>query len=189
LAKFNKGRVTFETEATQPAFGYVKGEARWAKILEPDDYGKFSINLYGDAIEELVPESQVMLDAAVKEIEETGKEFSVADILKEDDEGKKFLPFKLKAVDSEGNPNKITMYDASGKKVDDWSALVGNGSIVKVKYRVAPYYVNSTKVVGLSFRFYAVQVIKLVEYSGGDSGFGDETDGGAPFDAEGNPNF
>lgn len=189
MAKFVRGKVTFETEETQPKFGYVKGEAKWAKVLEPDDYGNFSISLYGEGVEELETELQSMLDAAVKEIDDAGKKYQVADILKEDDDGKKFLSFKLKAVDFEGNPNKITMYDASGKKVDDWSELVGNGSIVKIKYRAAPYYMNSTKMVGLSYRFYAVQVIKLVEYSGGDSGFEDETSSDAPFDTEDNPNF
>ena len=78
------------------------------------------------------------------------------------------------------------MYDAGGNKVVDWDKLVGNGSVVKVKYRVAPYYMSSTKMVGISYSFYAVQVINLVEFSQGDSGFGGESGGGsdAPFDTD-----
>ena len=93
----------------------------------------------------------------------------------EDEEGVKHLAFKLPENDFEGNPNKITMYNVSGKKVDDWDKLVGNGSTVKIKYRIAPYYMASTKMVGISFKFYACQVITLVEFKKQDSGFGDET--------------
>ena len=73
------------------------------------------------------------------------------------------------------------MFDAGGNSMPDWDSLVGNGSLVKVKYRIAPYYMGSTKMVGISYKFYAVQVITLEEYSGGgESGFGDETsDGGS----------
>jgi hypothetical protein len=78
------------------------------------------------------------------------------------------------------------MYDAGGNLVTDWDKLVGNGSKVKIKYRVAPYYMSSTKMVGLSFKFYAVQVINLVEFKQGDKGFGDETDE-APFATDTTP--
>jgi hypothetical protein len=75
------------------------------------------------------------------------------------------------------------MYDAGGNKVEEWDKLVGNGSLVKVKFQARPYYMNSTKMVGTSLKFYAMQVINLVQYSaGGDSGFGDETSADSGFD-------
>lgn len=180
MAKINKGKVTFEKAEAQ--FGYVKGECKWAKVLDIDDYGNYSISMYGDEVVELQEELEALRDEAAGEIEALGKPFNVADVLKTDNDGNKFIGFKLPENDYEGNPNKIKMFDAGGKPVEDWDALVGNGSKVKIKYRVAPYYMSSTKMVGLSFKFYAVQVIDLVEYTQGDSGFGDETDGQAPFD-------
>jgi len=184
MAKMTKGRIEFTEEASQAAFGYVKGECKWAKVLEADDYGNFSISLYGDGIVEMEEELKAMQESAAKEVEELGKKYQLADLYKEDSEGNKFLGFKLPATNFKGEDNKIDIYDASGKKVDDWDKLVGNGSIIKLKYRIAPYYMSSTKMVGISYKFYAIQVINLVEYSAGDQGFGDETSGDAPFDTE-----
>ncbi len=182
MAKINKGKVTFEKAEAQ--FGYVKGECKWAKILDIDDYGNYSISMYGDEVVELEEELKGLRDEAAGEIEALGKPFDVADVIKTDSDGNKFIGFKLPENDYEGNANTIKMYDAGGTLIEGWDELVGNGSKVKIKYRVAPYYMSSTKMVGLSFKFYAVQVIEHVKYTQGDSGFGDETDGQAPFDAD-----
>lgn len=189
MAKFNKGKVTFENEASEAKFGYVKGEAKWAQLLEPDQFGNYSINMYGDNVVELKEELEAMRDSAYDEVVEAGKKANKVDVTKFDDEGKEFIGFKLPETNYEGKPNKIVMYDAAGNKVDDWDKLVGNGSLVKIKYRVSPYYMASTKNVGISYKFYAVQVINLVEYQGGDSGFGDETSDDSPFDTESNEDF
>jgi len=186
MGKLEKGKIKFDTEA---AFGYLKGEAKWAELLTVGMYGTYGIKLYGDDVIELGTELEAMQKEAAKEVDELGKKYELADIYKEDEEGKKFLAFKLPENDFEGKANSITMYDVAGNKVPDWSELVGNGSTVKVKYRVAPYYMSSTKKVGLSFKFYAVQVLKLVEYSGGgESGFGDET-GSGPIEAADGADF
>ncbi len=190
MATINKGKVTFTEAASEAKFGYLKGEAKWAELLKPGMYGTFGIKLYGDEVLELREELEAMQDSAFKEVEELGKKAIKADLYKEDEDGKEFLAFKLKETKFDGTPNKITMYDVGGNKVDDWDKLVGNGSIVKIKYRIAPYYMASTKMVGISYNFYAVQVIELKEYSGGgDSGFGDETSSDAPFDTESNEDF
>jgi len=189
MGKINKGKVTFEEESSQAAFGYTKGECKWAKILEIDDYGNYSISMYGDEVVELKEELEAMRDSAAKEVEELGKKYELADVIKTDGDGKQFIGFKLPENDYEGNPNKITMYDAGGAKVEDWDELVGNGSIVKIKYRIAPYYMSSTKMVGVSFKFYACQVINHVKYAQGNSGFGDETDDQAPFDVAKDEDF
>ncbi|MBD3841945.1 MAG: hypothetical protein IE909_08680 [Campylobacterales bacterium] len=184
MAKIVKGKVTFETE---PKFGYVKGYTKWAKILAPDDYDKYSVNLYGEEIEGMETELKELLDTAGKELEALDKQFTVADIFRVDDSGKKFLNFKLNATDFEGKPQNIKIYDVTGKEVTKtWNALIGNGSLVKIKYRVAPYYMAASRVLGLTFRFYAVQIINLQEYKA-TSGFGDETASAAfdkPFDEE-----
>jgi len=179
MAKINKGRVTFEKEASEAQFGYVKGTCKWAELLSVGLYGTYGIKLYGDAVVEMETELQAMLDSAYDEVRELGKNATKAEVFKEDEEGTKHLAFKLPENDFEGNPNKITMYDAGGARQDDWDKLVGNGSTVKIKYRIAPYYMSSTKVVGLSYKFYACQVIDLKEFTQGESGFGDETGDGA----------
>ncbi len=189
MAVSSKGRIKFEKEASEAAFGYLQGEAKWAELLSVGLYGTYGIKLYGDEVMEMKEELQAMLDSAYDEVIELGKKADKADVFKTDEDGKQFLAFKLPENDFEGNPNKITMYNVSGKKVDDWSALVGNGSTVKIKYRVAPYYMSSTKIVGISYKFYACQVLDLKEYTQGESGFGDESGTSdadkAPFDTEG----
>ena len=184
MAKINKGKIEFENEASQAKFGYVKGEAKWAQVLEIDQFGNFSIDMYGDDVVELEDELVAMRDSAYEEVIEAGKKAEKADVLREDDDGRSLLKFKLPELNYKGEANNIVMYNDNGKKVDDWSELVGNGSIVKIKYRAAPYYMASTKKVGVSLKFYAVQVINLVEYVGQDEGFGDESDGKAPFDVD-----
>jgi len=186
MGTINKGKVTFTEAASEAKFGYIKGEAKWAELLAPGLYGTYGIKLYGDEVVEMKEELEAMRDSANDEVIELGKKANKADVLKQDDDGNYFLGFKLKETKFDGTPNKVTMYDAGGNKVDDWDKLVGNGSVVKVKYRVAPYYMSSTKMVGISYSFYAVQVINLVEFSQGDSGFGDESGGGsdAPFDTD-----
>jgi len=180
MGTITKGKVKFDTENV---FGYVKGTTKWAKLLEVDDYGKYSVNLYGDDVTELREELEALRGEAAAEIEELGKKYELADVIKVDDEGKEFLSFKLPPENYEGKVQTVTMYDGGGNKVDDWDKLVGNGSKVKIKYMFSPYYMSSTKMVGISFKFYAMQVIDLVEYTGGgDKGFGDETDAQAPFD-------
>ncbi len=185
MATTKAGRITFTEEASQAAFGYLKGQSKWAELLAPGQFGTYGVKLYGDEVAEMKEELEALQASAAKEIEELGKKYTLADIYKTDEDGKQFLAFKLPEKDYEGNENKITFYDVSGKKQPDFDSLVGNGSTIKIKYRIAPYYMASTKMVGISFKFYAVQILDLKEYSGGDSGFSDETSGDAPFDTEG----
>jgi len=189
MATIAKGKVTFTEEASEAQFGYVKGEAKWAKVLDIDDYGNYSISLYGDQVLELKEELESMQKSAAKEVEELDKKYELADLFKTDNDGVQFLGFKLPEKKFDGTDNKIDVYDGSGKKVDDWDQLVGNGSTVKLKYRIAPYYMGSTKKVGISFKFYAIQVINLVAYTAGNSGFSDETSDDAPFDTTTNEDF
>lgn len=186
MGTINKGRVTFTEEASEAKFGYLKGTCKWAELLQVGMYGTYGIKMYGDEVVEMGEELQAMQDSATAEVEELGKKNIKADIFKEDEDGSKYLAFKLKETKADGTTNKVTFYDAGGTQVEDWDKLVGNGSTVKIKYRIAPYYMASTKMVGISYTFYAVQVIDLKEFKGkGDSGFGDETSGGdVPFDTD-----
>jgi len=169
MAEIKKGRVVFTEEASEAAFGYVKGEAKWAKVLDVDDYGNWSISMYGDQVVELKEELESMQESAAKEVEALGKKYELADLYKVDDDGKEYIGFKLPEKNFDGEDNSITIYDGSGTEQKDWSDLIGNGSTVKIKYRIAPYYMGSTKKVGISFKFYACQVITLVEFKQGDA--------------------
>ncbi len=183
MAEKKQAQVITETEAH---FGYLKGTAKWAKVLKIDDYGKFSIDVYpsDEALEEHIELFEKIRGDAYAEVEAAGKKIAgAADVFREDDEGKKYFQFKLPELNWKKELNKIDMFNDSGTKQEDWDKLVGNGSIVKVKYMAKPYYMNSTKMVGVSYRFYACQVIKLVEYSGKvETGFGDESGDDTPFD-------
>jgi len=189
MATSKAGRITFTEEASQAGFGYLKGECKWAELLTPGQFGTFGVKLYGDEVAEMKEELEALQASAAKEIDELGKKYTLADIYKQDEEGKQFLAFKLPEKDYEGNENKITFYDVVGKKQPDFDSLVGNGSTIKIKYRIAPYFMASTKMIGISFKFYAVQILDLKEYSGGDSGFTDESSGEAPFDTTGGEDF
>ena len=87
--------------------------------------------------------------------------------------------FKLKAkvTPKQGDPfeQRPAIFDAKGKPLQE--AKIGGGSKVKVAYELIPYY-TAIAGAGVSLRLKAVQVIDLVEFSGGASadafGFGEE---------------
>ena len=177
MAKYQNGVWVFEE--VEPKFGFMKGEAKWAHILKPSQYDKYSIDLYGDEVIEHIPVFEEMAQKAAEEIKQAGKKVAlVADVYKENDEGVKYIQFKKAATGKEGPIPHPPIYDVYGNLVEDWDKLIGNGSIVKVKYVAKPYYMAATKTVGISYKLLALQVIKLVEYTEGGGGFGDESGGG-----------
>ena len=62
----------------------------------------------------------------------------------------------------------VTAVDSSGKKIA--MPQVGNGSVLKMAVEVHPWYVPSQGF-GYSLRLRAVQIIDLIEFGGGNSGF------------------
>jgi len=169
-------------------FGRVKGEAKWAKILEPDQYDNFAVDIYGD-FSHVVEEAQEIAAKAKELVEAAGKKVNgVADPTKENKEGVEYVQFKRKGSKADGSPNTPPkVYNASGTLVEGWDKLIGNGSKVGVAYMLSPYYMASTKMVGVSMKFYAVQVIDLVEYAGGggsNSPFDNESGETVPFDTD-----
>jgi hypothetical protein len=185
MATITKGRVTFTEEASEGKFGYIKGTCKWAELLTIGLYGTYGIKMYGENVEDMETELRAMQKSAADEVKALDKKYELADVIKTDEDGNKFIGFKLNENKYDGTPNKVTFFDAGGAEVPDWDQLVGNGSTVKIKYRIAPYYMASSKMVGISFNFYAVQVIDLKPYGGGgDSGFGDETSSDGPIASE-----
>jgi hypothetical protein len=189
-----KGRVSFISKNDDGStnqfshFGTLKGEAKWAKVLEPDQYDNYAVDIYGD-FSHVQEEAEAIAAKAAELVEAAGKKVQgIADVVKENNEGVEYVQFKRKGSKADGSPNTPPkIYNASGAHIEGWDKLIGNGSKVGVAYYLAPYYMASTKMVGVSLKFYALQVIDLVAYSGGGGGsspFGNESGEDVPFDTE-----
>lgn len=194
-----KGRVNFISKNDDGStnqfthFGKIKGEAKWAKIIEPDQYDNYAVDIYGD-YSHVVEEAEAMAEKARELVEASGKKVNgVADVVKENAEGGTYVQFKRKGSKADGSPNTPPkVYNAAGSHVEGWDKLVGNGSKVGVAYYLAPYYMASTKMVGVSMKFYAIQIIELNEYSGGggnNSPFDNESGEDVPFDTDGDNEY
>lgn len=174
-------------------FGKVKGEAKWCKVLEPDQYDNYAVDIYSN-FGHVIEEAQAIAEKAKELVEAAGKKVNgVADIAKENNEGVEYVQFKRKGSKADGTPNTPPkIYNAAGSHVEGWNKLVGNGSTVGVAYIISPYYMASTKMVGASLQFYALQVIDLVEYSGGggnSSPFDNESGEDVPFSTDGDDEY
>ncbi len=71
---------------------------------------------------------------------------------------------------------RVTVFDAKGQRLEDIPPI-GSGSRLKLAVEVYPYYTDLNGF-GYSLRLKAVQIVELVEYSGGSTsesfGFGEE---------------
>ena len=169
---------------TEPLWHYVKGTGQWINVVDVDEYGKWSVNLYGDEVLALETELQAYLDEAVAFAKEQGKDVkAVADLYKEYD-GKRYIQFKKPQYDEDTEGPKL--YNVHGDEVTGtFKKPIGGGSTVRVRAMIKPYYMASTKTVGLTYKLLAMQIIENKEYKGA-SGFGDESGGAekAPFETE-----
>lgn len=181
MAQLIKGKVKFDKEDN--VWGYVRGKAKWAQVLEPGEYG-FQVQLFmePEVQEEFLEKLTTLTDKALEDVEGLGKKATArTEYIKTNDDGEEYFQFKLEAEGYEGKPNHIKIFGKNGKEDKEWDKLIGNGSSIVVKYRAKPYYMTSSKEAGASVRFFAIQVVDLVEYGTGESGFNDETDG-VPFE-------
>ena len=154
---------------------FLRGKAKWAHVVEPDAYGNFSVNIYptDEALAEYVKVAEGLRQSAVKEVEAADKTISgVADVFKRDKEGTEFVAAKLPFEGYDGD-NSIEFIGIDGQPIKDFKALVGNGSEVVIRMFIKPYYMNSNKMVGISNKFYAMQIVNLVEFKQGGSSFED----------------
>lgn len=178
------------SKAKNPRYVTPAGIAQYPYLTKPDtkfnpdgEY-KLKLEIPGEAAQDLVTFLDEQQEAAVakakkenpgKKIKEGNSPYEV-----DDDTGKVVVNFKLKAkvTPKSGDPfeQRPAIFDAKGKPLQA-DAKIGGGSKVKVAYELVPYY-TAIAGAGLSLRLKAVQVIKLVEYSGGASadafGFGEE---------------
>lgn len=183
-----------------------KGFAQYPHLKEPDmkfnPEGVFSVTMrfegMTDELKKLIEKLEAIQDKAFDEaVSEANamnkKKIHKADLYLEDDEGNVYLKFKQNAVikkkDGSTANVKLAHFDSKGKPVD---VNVGRDSVVRLSFTATPYFMQSTKTVGLSLRPVAVQVIKLNEFGGNsaeDYGFTAEEEGyeactaEAPFDS------
>lgn len=162
----------------QPRYTTPKGTAKYPWLSVPDTKfnsdGDYKVTLVlpvqeADTIMQFLDEQLAASEALAKK-NNPGKKVKVADApYKVDEEnGNVEINFKMKAKvtmqSGESFDQKPALFDAKGKPLTDVN--VGGGSKIKVSYECVPFY-TALIGAGISLRLRAVQVIDLVEFSGG----------------------
>lgn len=184
-----------------------KGTAIWPKLNAPDTKynadGVYEVKLAFDAGTDLSAiknkvQQQIdrKYDEMVEQLEADGKGGLAKKLAKrplddhfkaEEDEqtgdetGRVIIKAKMKASGVSKKTGKRwerkpDIVDAKGNKLRNVPSI-GGGTEMKLCVELAPYYAPNDKVIGVSFRLAAVQIIKLVSFgerSAGDYGFGAE---------------
>jgi len=165
--------ATKNTRYTTP-----KGTAKYPWLNTPDTKfnpdGEYKVTLVvpvqeANTIMQFLDE-QLALSNAKATKENPGKKIKQADApYKVDEEnGNVEITFKMKAKvelkSGDSFEQKPALFDAKGKPLMDVN--VGGGSKIKVSYECIPFY-TALIGAGISLRLRAVQVIDLVEYTGG----------------------
>lgn len=149
---------------------FVQGKVKWANIIEPNQYGSFNVCIYPEpeVLENFIQVAEKMRDEAAKEVEEAGKKIqALLDIVKEDEEGNEYIQAKLKEEEF-GKKQTIEVIGKDGQLIENFDKLIGNGSELNVRVWIKPYYNAMNKSVGISIKFYAVQIIDMIEYGSGN---------------------
>ena len=179
-----------------------RGEALWCKVKEPDYQfnakGILSTKLVCDpndaTVQAFIEKLEELRDVAYDETVETmgvkAKGIIKKDVYEEhlDAEGEDtgLIEFKFTMKDVDDKDKWIRVVDSKRNEIKD-IPLVGNGSIIKCSAYANPYYMASSKTIGISLIWEQMQLISLVEYGGtddfddedgyvsnGDDGFDDE---------------
>lgn len=181
----------------QPRYTTPKGTAKYPWLSMPDTKfnpdGDYKVTLVlpveeAGAIIQFLEEQLAASEVKAKK-DNPGKKVKVADApyKMDEDNGNVEINFKLKArvnmQNGDSFEQKPALFDAKGKPITDVN--VGGGSKVKVSYECVPFYTGLIGA-GISLRLRAVQVIDLVEFSGGAAAgaYGFEEEDG--FEAEDN---
>lgn len=165
-----------------------RGESLWCKVKEPDYQfnakGILSTKLVCDpndaTVQAFIEKLEELRDMAYEETVETlgvkAKGIIKKDVYDEhldaDGEDTGLIEFKFAMKDVDDKDRWIRVVDSKRNEIKD-IPLVGNGSIIKCSAYANPYYMASSKTVGISLIWEQMQLINLVEYSGTDD-FDDE---------------
>ena len=166
-----------------PRYTTPLGVAQYPWLVEPDTKfnpdGDYKVNmLFGDKDNEhlkfILKDLANILEEYYQGIitdpkyAKAASKIQKADIYEEDTDGNIVMKFKQKAIlkSIKGTHEvKIPLFDSKGKPLSN--IKLGGGSKIKLCFSVAPYYVPSTRMCGLSLRPVAVQVIELKEWAEG----------------------
>lgn len=166
-----------------PRYTTPLGVAQYPWLVEPDTKfnpdGDYKVNmLFGDKDNEhlkfILKDLNNILEEYYQGIitdpkyAKVASKIQKADIYEEDTDGNIVMKFKQKAIlkSIKGTHEvKIPLFDSKGKPLSN--IKLGGGSKIKLCFSVAPYYVPSTRMCGLSLRPVAVQVIELKEWAEG----------------------
>lgn len=179
-----------------PRYTTPLGVAQYPWLVEPDTKfnpdGDYKVNmLFGDKDNEHLKFILKDLNSILEEYYQgiitdpkyakVASKIQKADIFEEDTDGNIVMKFKQKAIlkSIKGTHEvKIPLFDSKGKPLSN--IKLGGGSKIKLCFSVAPYYVPSTRMCGLSLRPVAVQVIELKEWAEGGTmqAYGFETEDG-----------
>lgn len=178
------------TKSKTPRYTTPAGTAQYPYLNKPDTKfnpeGEYKVNLEiaAEDAAEICTFLDEQLTAAVAKAKKENpgkkiKEGSAGYELNEET-GKVTLKFKLKAKvttkSGDSWDQKPVIFDAKGKPITS-PPNIGGGTKCKVSYEVIPYYTAMVGA-GISLRVKAVQIINLVEFTGGASaesyGFGEE---------------
>ncbi len=158
------------------------------KFVKPDGvfHGKLAVER-GEELDAYLAQLEAELERYIetnpKEIKNPAFGKKRADLydIEYDDEGEETgrVIFKYKLKPFFGKDNEYSqepkLYDVHGKKYSE-RPNVGNDSVAKIYGEMFPYYMESSKEVGISLRCNDVQILELVEFSSGDANpFGDES--------------
>lgn len=170
-------------------FTTPKGKALWCKSVEPErkfnDKGDLMTSLICDPNDEdvkaFIKTLEELRDQAFKETCESlgpakAKVIKARPVFQPDTdkEGNEtgMIVFKLKLsnVDDKkeaGRQYKLVVVDAKKNKIEH-PPEVGNGSTIRCAGFANPYYMASTKEVGVSLMWAKMQILDLVEFGGSD---------------------
>ena len=172
-----------------------EGVLIWPHLNTPDDkfvkpdgvyHAKLAVEQGEDLdryISELEAERARFIEANPKGYKTPAFGKKMADLYDEeyDDEGNETgrVIFKYKLKPFFGKDNEYSqepkLFDAHGRKYSE-RPNVGNDTVAKIHGEMFPYFMESSKECGVSLRCQNVQVLELVEFSGGDDNpFGDES--------------
>jgi len=175
-------------------FTTPKGKALWCGNIEPqkkfNEKGDLMTNLVLDPnepeVKEFIKTLEDLRDTAFEETTNNlglvkGKQVKKRDVAQPDidqngnETGMIVIKMKLKDVDEKkelGRQYQIDTFDAKKNKLEN-PPRVGNGSTIRCAGYANPYYMASTKEVGISLIWQKLQIIELIEIGGFDS-FGEE---------------
>lgn len=176
-----------------------KGKALWCKFKEADTKfnakGEYSTDLVCDpndpSVKAYIEKLENLLDIAYNETCETlgparARDVRKASVFKEEVDqngeltGNIVFKYKLKDISDRkerGDTAEIMVVDAKRNRLGKDAPLVGNGSVIRLVSYANPYYMASTKTVGMSHIWSKMQIIELVEFSGAGGDDFDDEDG------------